>query len=88
MMKCSRMFLRIYRNSLVVLVQIVDTICPKYNNSVCNTVNDTPIEAQRLAVQCYINLENYHESTRAMLNPEFMQELLNILQVWPLTSFY
>ncbi|CAH3953396.1 uncharacterized protein LOC123714181 isoform X1 [Pieris brassicae] len=41
---------------------------------------DTPIEAQRLAVQCYINLQNYHVSTRAMLNPEFMVELLNILQ--------
>ncbi|KAM3967861.1 LOW QUALITY PROTEIN: armadillo repeat-containing protein 3 [Aphomia sociella] len=41
---------------------------------------DTPIEAQRLAVQCYINLQNYHVSTRAMLNQEFMQELLNILQ--------
>ncbi|RVE43339.1 hypothetical protein evm_012010 [Chilo suppressalis] len=41
---------------------------------------DTPIEAQRLAVQCYINLQNYHVSTKAMLNSEFMQELLNILQ--------
>ncbi|XP_028175545.1 uncharacterized protein LOC114363880 [Ostrinia furnacalis] len=41
---------------------------------------DNPIEAQRLAVQCYINLQNYHVSTKAMLNPEFMQELLNILQ--------
>ncbi|CAG9796326.1 unnamed protein product [Diatraea saccharalis] len=43
-------------------------------------VKDTPIEAQRLAVQCYINLQNYHVSTKAMLNAEFMQELLNILQ--------
>ncbi|XP_064071601.1 uncharacterized protein LOC113402135 [Vanessa tameamea] len=41
---------------------------------------DTPIEAQRLAVQCYINLQNYHVSTAAMLNAEFMQELVNILQ--------
>ncbi|XP_045496668.1 uncharacterized protein LOC123695020 isoform X2 [Colias croceus] len=41
---------------------------------------DNPIEAQRLAVQCYINLQNYHVSTKAMLNAEFMQELLNILQ--------
>ncbi|CAK1540320.1 unnamed protein product [Leptosia nina] len=41
---------------------------------------ENPIEAQRLAVQCYINLQNYHVSTRAMLNPEFMMELLNILQ--------
>ncbi|XP_075981283.1 armadillo repeat-containing protein 3-like isoform X2 [Anticarsia gemmatalis] len=41
---------------------------------------DTPIEAQRLAVQVYINLQNYHVSTKAMLNPDFMQELLNILQ--------
>ncbi|KAL4702111.1 hypothetical protein ACJJTC_010677 [Scirpophaga incertulas] len=41
---------------------------------------DTPIEAQRLAVQCYINLQSYHESTNAMLNEDFMQELLNIFQ--------
>ncbi|KAJ0182268.1 hypothetical protein K1T71_001637 [Dendrolimus kikuchii] len=41
---------------------------------------DNPIEAQRLAVQCYINLQNYHVSTKAMLNADFMQELLNILQ--------
>ncbi|CAB3256251.1 unnamed protein product [Arctia plantaginis] len=41
---------------------------------------DTPIEAQRLAVQVYINLLNYHVSTKAMLNGDFMQELLNILQ--------
>ncbi|CAH2102102.1 unnamed protein product [Euphydryas editha] len=41
---------------------------------------DNPIEAQRLAVQCYINLLNYHVSTSAMLNAEFMQELVNILQ--------
>ncbi|XP_050669835.1 uncharacterized protein LOC126968765 [Leptidea sinapis] len=41
---------------------------------------DNPIEAQRLAVQCYLNLQNYHVSTQAMLNAEFMQELLNILQ--------
>ncbi|XP_031768976.2 uncharacterized protein LOC113519158 [Galleria mellonella] len=41
---------------------------------------DTPIEAQRLAVQCYINLQNYHVSTRAMLNQDFIQELINILQ--------
>ncbi|XP_072939253.1 armadillo repeat-containing protein 3 [Epargyreus clarus] len=41
---------------------------------------DNPIEAQRLAVQCYINLQNYHVSTRAMLNADFMQELINILQ--------
>ncbi|CAH0727621.1 unnamed protein product, partial [Brenthis ino] len=41
---------------------------------------DTPIEAQRLAVQCYINLQSYHVSTKAMLNADFMQELLNILQ--------
>ncbi|XP_059051140.1 uncharacterized protein LOC131845977 isoform X1 [Achroia grisella] len=41
---------------------------------------DTPIEAQRLAVQCYINLQNYHVSTRAMLNSDFMEELINILQ--------
>lgn len=44
-------------------------------------VKDTPIEAQRLAVQCYINLQNYHVSTKAMLNPDFMQELLNIMTV-------
>ncbi|XP_039759536.1 uncharacterized protein LOC120633393 [Pararge aegeria] len=41
---------------------------------------DNPIEAQRLAVQCYINLQTYHVSTKAMLNADFMQELLNILQ--------
>ncbi|KAJ8735867.1 hypothetical protein PYW07_007487 [Mythimna separata] len=41
---------------------------------------DTPIEAQRLAVQCYINLENYHVSKKAMLNGEFMSELLSIMQ--------
>ncbi|KAJ8736034.1 hypothetical protein PYW08_006690 [Mythimna loreyi] len=41
---------------------------------------DTPIEAQRLAVQCYINLENYHVSKKAMLNGDFMAELLNIMQ--------
>ncbi|XP_060804939.1 uncharacterized protein LOC106140523 [Amyelois transitella] len=40
---------------------------------------ETPIEAQRLAVQCYLNLQSYHVSTNAMLNPEFMQELVNIL---------
>ncbi|XP_073957467.1 uncharacterized protein isoform X2 [Choristoneura fumiferana] len=40
---------------------------------------DNPIEAQRLAVQCYINLQNYHVSTKAMLNADFMQELLNIM---------
>ncbi|XP_026738635.1 uncharacterized protein LOC113501658 [Trichoplusia ni] len=41
---------------------------------------DTPIEAQRLAVQCYINLLNYHVSRRAMLTGDFMHELLGILQ--------
>ncbi|OWR40943.1 uncharacterized protein LOC116778968 [Danaus plexippus] len=41
---------------------------------------DTPIEAQRLAVQCYLNLQSYHVSTKAMLNGDFMAELLNILQ--------
>ncbi|XP_028036231.1 armadillo repeat-containing protein 3 [Bombyx mandarina] len=41
---------------------------------------DNPIEAQRLAVQCYINLQNYHVSTRAMLSPDFVQELVNILE--------
>ncbi|KAG6441864.1 uncharacterized protein LOC115448221 [Manduca sexta] len=41
---------------------------------------DNPIEAQRLAVQCYINLQSYHVSTRAMLNAEFIQELVTILQ--------
>ncbi|XP_053611630.1 uncharacterized protein LOC128675905 [Plodia interpunctella] len=40
---------------------------------------ESPIEAQRLAVQCYLNLQSYHVSTNAMLNPEFMQELLDIL---------
>ncbi|XP_068626528.1 armadillo repeat-containing protein 3 [Battus philenor] len=42
--------------------------------------NDTPIEAQRVAVQCYINLQSYYVSMNAMLNADFMQELLNILQ--------
>ncbi|CAH1286876.1 unnamed protein product [Chrysodeixis includens] len=41
---------------------------------------DTPIEAQRLAVQCYINLLNYHVSRRVMINGDFMHELLGILQ--------
>ncbi|XP_022822162.1 uncharacterized protein LOC111353390 [Spodoptera litura] len=40
----------------------------------------TPIEAQRLAVQCYINLEIYHVSKKAMVNGDFMAELLAILQ--------
>ncbi|XP_004923880.2 armadillo repeat-containing protein 3 isoform X3 [Bombyx mori] len=43
-------------------------------------VKDNPIEAQRLAVQCYINLQNYHVSTRAMLSPDFVLELVNILE--------
>ena len=46
-----------------------------------STDKDTPIEAQRLAVQCYINLQNYHVSLKAMLNGEFMTELLSIMQV-------
>ncbi|XP_063899764.1 armadillo repeat-containing protein 3 [Helicoverpa armigera] len=41
---------------------------------------ETPIEAQRLAVQCYINLQNYHVSTKAMLNGDFMSELMGIMQ--------
>ncbi|XP_047984693.1 uncharacterized protein LOC125225159 [Leguminivora glycinivorella] len=41
---------------------------------------DNPIEAQRLAVQCYINLQTYHVSMKAMLNVDFVQEMLNILQ--------
>ncbi|XP_063616368.1 armadillo repeat-containing protein 3-like [Cydia splendana] len=41
---------------------------------------DNPIEAQRLAVQCYINLQTYHVSTKAMLNVDFVQEMINILQ--------
>ncbi|CAG4977063.1 unnamed protein product [Parnassius apollo] len=48
------------------------------DNSVID--KDTPIEAQRLAVQCYINLQNYHVSMQAMLNKDFVNELLNILQ--------
>ncbi|XP_014362590.2 armadillo repeat-containing protein 3 [Papilio machaon] len=43
-------------------------------------VADSPIEAQRVAVQCYINLQSYHVSMAAMLNADFMQELLNILK--------
>ncbi|KPI95148.1 Armadillo repeat-containing protein 3 [Papilio xuthus] len=50
-------------------------------------VADTPIEAQRVAVQCYINLQSYHVSLAAMLNADFMQELLNILQWYSLTFF-
>lgn len=46
-----------------------------------SAVADTPIEAQRVAVQCYINLQSYHVSLAAMLNADFIQELLNILQV-------
>ncbi|KAF9823347.1 hypothetical protein SFRURICE_014406 [Spodoptera frugiperda] len=38
-----------------------------------------PIEAQRLAVQCYINLEIYHVSKKAMVNGDFIAELLAIL---------
>ncbi|XP_049882239.1 uncharacterized protein LOC126378107 [Pectinophora gossypiella] len=41
---------------------------------------DSPIEAQRLAVQCYINLLNYQPCVKIMLNNDFIQELLNILQ--------
>lgn len=41
---------------------------------------ETPIEAQRLAVQCYINLQCYHISTQVMINKDFVQELLNILK--------
>ncbi|XP_061709291.1 uncharacterized protein LOC133519288 [Cydia pomonella] len=41
---------------------------------------DNPIEAQRLAVQCYINLQTYHVSMKAMLNIDFVQEMLNVLQ--------
>ncbi|XP_063616275.1 armadillo repeat-containing protein 3-like [Cydia splendana] len=41
---------------------------------------DTPIEAQRLAMECYINLQTYHVSMKAMLNVDFIQEVVNILQ--------
>ncbi|KAI5636714.1 hypothetical protein NE865_10540 [Phthorimaea operculella] len=45
-----------------------------------NKKGAAPIEAQRQAVQCFINLLNYHVSTRPMLTPEFIKELLDILQ--------
>ncbi|XP_026319384.1 uncharacterized protein LOC113229907 [Hyposmocoma kahamanoa] len=39
-----------------------------------------PIEAQHLAVQCYLNLLSYHVSTKAMLTGDFIKELISILQ--------
>ncbi|XP_063616215.1 uncharacterized protein LOC134789576 [Cydia splendana] len=41
---------------------------------------DNPLEAQRLVVQCYINLQTYHLSMKAMLNVDFVQDMINILQ--------
>ncbi|XP_063395563.1 uncharacterized protein LOC134680367 [Cydia fagiglandana] len=41
---------------------------------------DNPIEAQRLVVQCYINLQTYNVAIKAMLNVDFFQEMINILQ--------
>ncbi|XP_063616364.1 uncharacterized protein LOC134789689 isoform X2 [Cydia splendana] len=41
---------------------------------------DNPIEAQRLVVQCYMNLQTYNVGIKAMLNVDFVQEMVNILQ--------
>ncbi|XP_060806930.1 uncharacterized protein LOC106129776 [Amyelois transitella] len=40
---------------------------------------DVPVEAQRMAVQCYINLQSYEHTISAMLTMDFIQELINIL---------
>ncbi|CAH0695525.1 unnamed protein product [Spodoptera exigua] len=56
---------------------------PKSFNAIRNVNRrfaQTPIEAQTLAVQCYINLEIYHVSKKAMINGDFIAELLAILQ--------
>ncbi|XP_053611677.1 uncharacterized protein LOC128675920 isoform X2 [Plodia interpunctella] len=42
-------------------------------------VKDVPVEAQRMAIQCYINLQSYDHCVNAMLNADFIQELINIL---------
>ncbi|XP_075977018.1 armadillo repeat-containing protein 3-like [Anticarsia gemmatalis] len=41
---------------------------------------NTPMEAQRLALQVYINLQNYYVSAKGLLSQEFLQEMLDILQ--------
>ncbi|CAG9136801.1 unnamed protein product [Plutella xylostella] len=58
-------------------------VAPKTFSAVVNVnkkYKETPVEAQRLAVQCYINLLDYHETMRALLTPQFIQDLLHILQ--------
>ncbi|XP_041975374.1 uncharacterized protein LOC121730414 [Aricia agestis] len=39
-----------------------------------------PVEAQRLAVQCFDNMQEYESGRRAMLNADFIKELLGILE--------
>ncbi|KAJ2948187.1 hypothetical protein O0L34_g9996 [Tuta absoluta] len=72
--------------ALSTLVRIIERsaalIADPKNFQILRNINKkgtAPIEAQRLAVQCFINLLNYHASTKPMLNADFIKELLDTL---------